>query len=162
MLTNEEQEKITKEFKQYERKPGACIDALKIVQESRGWVSDEGIRDIADFLGMSADEVDGVATFYNLIFRKPVGKNVLLICDSISCWVMGCEALAEKVKERFGIRYGQTTPDGEWTVLPNACLGACDRAPVIMVRDQTYTEVSPDKLLRLMEKTTSSRDEGIE
>ena len=96
--------------------------------------------------------MDGVATFYNLIFRKPVGRHVILICDSISCWILGYEGILDRLRSRLGIRVGETTPDSRFTLLPICCLGACDRAPAIMVDDDLYGDVTPDGLDEILEK----------
>ena len=85
----------------------ACIDALKIVQKYRGWVSDDSVKDIAELLNMSNEEVDGVATFYSRIYRKPVGRNVILICDSVSCMIMGYGTLYDYISGKLGIRFGK-------------------------------------------------------
>ena len=82
---------------------------------------------------MTADEIDSVANFYNLIFRKPVGRHVILICDSVSCWVNGYEKLREHLRNRLGINPGGTTPDQRFTLLPIVCLGACGSAPAMMI-----------------------------
>ena len=91
MLSDVERKEIEAELAHYEYKRAACIEALKILQRHRRWISDEGLRDLAEILDMSVDELDNVATFYNLIYRQPVGENVILLCDSISCWLMGYE-----------------------------------------------------------------------
>ena len=93
MLTPEERQEIEAEFPHYPTKQAVSIDAMKIIQRHRGWVSDESLRDLGELLDMTTDELDGVATFYNLIFRKPVGRHIVLICDSVSCWIMGYEKL---------------------------------------------------------------------
>lgn len=146
MLTPEEREEIEREFAHYPTKEAVCIDAMKIVQRRRGWVSDESLRDIAEFLGMSEDELDGVATFYNLIFRKPVGRHVIMVCDSVSCWIMGYERLRTQLASQLGIKMGETTPDGRFTLLPIVCLGACDHAPVMMVDDELHRDLDPEKI----------------
>ncbi len=105
MLTKEEIKEIQKEINQYPYPAVACIDALKIVQKHRGWVSDESVKDIAELLGISIAEVDGVATFYSRIYRKPVGRNVILICDSVSCMIMGYESLYNYISKKLGISF---------------------------------------------------------
>jgi NADH-quinone oxidoreductase subunit E len=149
--TDDERRQIEEEIKKAAYKQGACVDALKIVQRHRGWVSDE-IRGIAGMLDMTADELDGVATFYNLIFRKPVGKHVILVCDSISCWIMGYEPVREHLKRRLGVGLGETTADGQFTVLPVACLGACDHAPAMMVDDELYLDLTDERIDEILEK----------
>jgi NADH-quinone oxidoreductase subunit E len=152
MLTEEEQREIEAEFPRYPNKRAVCIDALRIVQRHRGWVSDESLRDIAALLEMSPDELDGVATFYNLIFRKPVGRHVIMVCDSVSCWVMGYERLRRNLAERLGIQMGETTPDGRFTLLPIVCLGACDHAPTMMVNQDMHRDVDPDGIDRILDQ----------
>lgn len=133
-------------------KRGASIEALKAVQKRRGWVSDEAVKAIAEVLEMSAEELDNVATFYSLIFRKPVGRHVIMTCDSVSCWIMGSDNIRKKLKEKLGVDQGQTTSDGKFTVLPNACLGCCDKAPALMVDDDLHVNVDPAKLDQILEK----------
>ncbi|WP_343703641.1 NADH-quinone oxidoreductase subunit NuoE [Chitinophaga sp.] len=154
MLTTSEKEQIEKEIMQVPVKKAACIEALKIVQEHRRWVSDEGIRDVADILDMSPEEVDSVATFYNLIFRQPVGRHIILLCDSISCYVMGYRQLHSHLVQLLGIQYGQTTPDGRFTLLPNPCLGTCDHAPALMVDNDLYRNLGPAELESILAKYT--------
>jgi NADH-quinone oxidoreductase subunit E len=126
-----------------------AIDALKIVQAHRGWVSDESLRAIAHHLHMSPDELDAVATFYNLIFRRPVGERVILLCNSISCWIKGCDRLQLRIGGQLGIGLGETTADNRYTLLPVTCLGACDKAPVLMVGEDLHEDVDDETLDRL-------------
>jgi NADH-quinone oxidoreductase subunit E len=119
MLSVEEINEIQNEIKQYPYPKVACIDALKIVQQHRAWVSDESVSDIAELLGMSAEEVDGIATFYSRIYRQPVGRNIILICDSVSCMIMGYESLYEYLSKKLKIRFGETTSDGRFTIMVN-------------------------------------------
>jgi NADH-quinone oxidoreductase subunit E len=154
MLSDVERREIELELRHYEHKRAACIEALKIVQRHQGWVSDESIRDVAVMLEMTPDELDGVATFYNLIFRKPVGKHVILLCDSVSCWIMGYVRLREHLRARLGIRLGETSADGRFTLLPIVCLGTCDHAPALMIDDELYRDVDPQKLDAVLERYT--------
>ncbi|HVC20600.1 MAG TPA: NADH-quinone oxidoreductase subunit NuoE [Vicinamibacterales bacterium] len=152
MLSVEERRAIEAELAHYPDRRAVCIEALKIVQEHRGWVSDEGLHDLAGFLGMSPAELDSVATFYNLIFRKPVGRHVILICDSVSCWIMHYEQLRAALTARLGVALGETTADGRFTLLPVVCLGACDHAPVLMIDRDLHQDVDPDGLDRILER----------
>jgi NADH-quinone oxidoreductase subunit E len=161
MLTEEERREIETEVHQYAQKRAVCIDALKIVQRRRGWVSDESIRDLAEFLEMTPDELDSVATFYNLIFRKPVGRRVILICDSVSCWIMGYDRIREHLTARLGIELGETGVDGEFTMLPIACLGACDHAPTMMINDELYEDLEPPKVDRILESYAGRTDGSL-
>jgi NADH-quinone oxidoreductase subunit E len=152
MLSEEEKKEIAAELAHAPTKASASIEALNIVQRHRGWVSDDILKEVAALLDMTVHELDSVATFYNLIFRRPVGRHVILICDSISCWVMGYNPLLDVMKERFNIGFGETTEDKRFTLLPIACLGACDRAPAMMVDDDLYGPVMPGKLEEILGK----------
>lgn len=151
MLSEEEKTEILKEIKQYPYASAACIDALKIVQHHKGWVSDESVKDVAQFLHMSNEDVDGVATFYSRIYRKPVGRNVILLCDSITCMIMGYESLYEYMSEKLGIRFGQTTADNRYTLLPITCLGDCDHAPSMMINTDHYNHLTLERINELLE-----------
>jgi len=122
------------------------LEALEIVQRRHGWVSDERLKAVADFLNLTVEEVDGVATFYNRIFRRPVGRHVILVCDSVSCWIMGFENILVHITKRLGIGFGETTPDGRFTLLPIQCLGACEQAPAIMIDGTLHGDLTPDKI----------------
>jgi NADH-quinone oxidoreductase subunit E len=152
MLTEKEIYEIELEIKLFPAKSAACIEALKIVQEYRGWVSDESVKDIANFLEMSLEEVDGVATFYNMIFRKPVGRNIILVCDSISCFIMGYESIYQHLSKKLNIKFGETTADKRFTLLPNPCLGDCDHAPAMMINKDHYNKLKPELLDEILEK----------
>ena len=152
MLTDIERRELEDALKHYPDKRAGTIDALLIVQRRRGWISDDSLLDIAQFLEMTSEDVDSVATFYNLIFRKPVGRHVAFLCDSISCWIKGCEEIREQLKKHYDIDLGQTTRDGRLTVLPIACLGHCERAPAMMIDQDVYGEVTPEKVESIVEK----------
>lgn len=143
MLTDLEREEIEAEAAHYPYKRAVAIDALKIVQRHRGHISDEALADVADFLGISSDELDGVASFYNLLHRKPVGRHVVWVCDGVSCWLTGYPRLRAALEKQLGIGLGQTTADGRFTLLPIVCLGACDHAPVLMVDDDLHRDCDP-------------------
>lgn len=152
MLSPEEREQIELELTRYPTKRAVCIDALKIVQRHRGWISDEGLRDIAEVLEMSVEELDGVATFYNLIYRQPVGRHVMMVCDSVSCWLTGYEEIRKDISKRLGIKFGETTGDGRFTLLPIVCLGACDRAPAMMVDGNLHSNLDAEKIESILKE----------
>jgi len=152
VLSPEERQEIVAEFENYPDKRALTIDAMKIVQKHRGWVSDEALKDISELLEVSVDELDSVATFYNLIYRKPVGRHVILVCDSISCWVMGYDRLRDHLMTRLGIKMGETTADGRFTLLPIVCLGTCDHAPAMMVDDDLHRDLDTDKIDSILDQ----------
>lgn len=152
MLTPEERREIEAELAHYPAKQAVCIDAMRIVQKHRRWVSDDSLQDLAEFLGMSFEDLDGVATFYNLIFRRPVGRHAILVCDSVSCWIMGYERLREQLSSRLGIPMGETTADGRFTLLPIVCLGTCDHAPAMTVDGDLHRDVDPQAVDGILEQ----------
>ena len=155
VLTSQEMAEIDHELEHIPYKSGAAIDALKIVQAGRGWVSDESLQAIAKYLDMSAEQLEGVATFYNLIYRRPVGEKVILFCDSVSCWISGCDGIKQTISDTLGIDYGETTEDNRYTLLPVPCLGACDRAPVLMVGDDLITHLDDNKISEIFASSKS-------
>ena len=152
MLTDKEIQEINAELAHCATRASASVEALNVVQHHRGWVSDEAVKDVAAILEMTADELDAVATFYSFIFRRPVGRHVLLVCDSVSCWVMGYNPLLDLLKTMLGISFGETTADKRFTLLPISCLGACDRAPAMMVDEDLYGPVTPEMMEEILEK----------
>ena len=154
VLSEEEIAEIEAEISHLPDRESAAIDALMIVQKHRGWVSDQSLSAIANLLGMSTAELDGIATFYNLIYRQPVGRHVISMCDSVSCYVMGADGLAKDLEAKLGVRFGQTTADERFTLLPIVCLGACDKAPTMQIDEDLIENVSAEKLDEIFEKYT--------
>jgi NADH-quinone oxidoreductase subunit E len=152
MLSEQERHEIEYELTHYPTRQAVSIDAMKIVQKHRGWVSDEALSDIAEFLQLPMADLDGVATFYNLIFRKPVGRHVIYFCDSVSCWIMGAPRQCGHLCDRLGAAPGGTTADGRFTLLPIVCLGACDRAPVMMIDADLHTDLTAARIDRILEE----------
>jgi NADH-quinone oxidoreductase subunit E len=146
VLTEEEKKEIEEETRNCEQKHYAVIEAMRIIQRHRGWIPDETIKEISELLGMTPDELDGIATFYSLIFRKPIGKHVILICDSISCWIMGYEKILRHLKTKLGIELGETSADGKFTLLPVACVGTCDNAPAMIIDNEVYRNLGVDQI----------------
>ncbi len=150
MLTEEEKKDIEEKILKGERKRAAAVEVLKLAQKSHGWISQDDIEELARILDITPDELDGIATFYSLIFRKPVGKHVILICDSVSCWIMEYERILKHLTTRLGIHLGETTADGIFTLLPVACLGACDHAPAMMVGETLYKDLTTEKIDQIL------------
>ena len=152
MLEEQDRREIVEQMGHYEDARAACVEALKVVQKRHGWVPDEALCEVAEILGMTPGELDSVATFYSLIFRRPVGRHVILICNTVSCYVMGYEALLEHLRRQLGIGLGETTSDGRFSLLPVPCLGACDHAPALMIDDDLHLDVDGQKLDSILER----------
>jgi NADH-quinone oxidoreductase subunit E len=153
-LSAEEVREIEHEKTHYPYSQAVGLEALKIVQKHQGWVSDESMQAVSEYLDIPLADLEGVATFFNMIFRRPVGRNVICLCDSVACWMLGCDDLKTQITKRLGIEYGETTPDGAITLLPVPCLGACDKAPVLMVGRDTYRNMDAEKLNQLIDNLT--------
>jgi len=151
VLTAAELAEIDHEISHAPYRSAVAIDALKIVQKHHRWVSDESLNALADYLNMSAAELDGIATFYNLIYRQPVGEKVISLCDSVTCWIKGYNQLQKHISQRLDIGLGETTKDDRYTFLPAPCLGACDRAPVMMVGDELHQDLDETKIDQILE-----------
>ena len=157
-LNKEEIAEIEHERTLYPDTRAVGLEALKIVQKHRGWVSDESLLAVAEYLGLPVAELEGVATFFNLIYRQPVGRNVILYCKSVSCWIMGCDEVKEKISGELGIDYGETSEDGEFTLIPVPCLGDCDRAPVMMVGPDQHRNLDEKNLGEIFARYRKGRD----
>lgn len=151
-LSTEEAEAIEAEKHHYEDARAASIEALKIVQKHRGWVPDGAIYAIADILGISSGDVEGVATFYSQIYRQPVGRNIIRYCDSVVCFITGFHDILDAIEKHLNIKPGQTTPDNKFTLLPTCCLGNCDKGPTMMINDDTHSHLTPDTIPTLLER----------
>jgi len=151
-LSEAELAEIHHEMGHYEDPRAASIEALKAVQKHRGWVPDAAIDAIAAVIGIPASDVEGVATFYNMIFRRPVGRHVIKVCDSISCFLTGYDALKDALMAHTGLGYGETSADGRYTLLPVCCLGNCDKGPTLMIDDDTHGPVAPADVPALLER----------
>jgi NADH-quinone oxidoreductase subunit E len=147
----QDREEILHCVEHYDDSRAASIDALKIVQKRHGWVPDDAIAAIGGILDIPSADVEGVATFYNLIFRRPVGRHVIKVCDSIGCFLTGYDDLAAALKQHLNIDFGQTTADGRFTLLPICCLGNCDKGPTLMIDDDTHGPVLPARVATLLE-----------
>lgn len=151
-LSEELRAAIEEEKHHYEDPRAASIEALKMVQNEHGWVPDGAIYAVAEVLGIPASDVEGVATFYSQIFRQPVGRHIIRVCDSMVCYIGGHEKLIDSIGEKLGIAIGETTGDGRFTLLPVCCLGNCDKAPAIMIDDDTHGNLDSDSMLQLLEQ----------
>jgi len=152
LLTEDERSQIEEELRHYPDKRAGCVDALRVVQNRRGWVADEHVADLAPMLGMTVHELDSIASFYPFIFRKPVGRHVIYVCDGLTCWVMGYETVVETLTGLLGISWGGATKDGRFTLLPASCIGECDRAPALKIDNDVYGNVSAEMVETILSK----------
>jgi NADH-quinone oxidoreductase subunit E len=130
----------------------AAVDVMKTLQAHYGWLTDEAVVEAAGLLELSPLQVEELATFYEMIYRRPVGRHVIHVCDSISCWAMGGESLLQNIAGLLGIKVGETTPDGQFTLLPCCCLGNCGQAPTLMIGDAVFGAVTVESAAELLDQ----------
>ena len=145
--TPENQAKFDDNMKHYppEQRKSAIIYALYLAQGQQGYLTGNAMRFVAQQIGCSKADVEDVVSYYTMFYTKPVGTRVLNVCRTLSCALLGAERVTEALSEKLGIKPGQTTPDGEFTLIEVECLGACDRAPVVMVNDDWHERLAPEQ-----------------
>jgi NADH-quinone oxidoreductase E subunit len=135
-----------------DQKRSAVLAALYLVQDQVGYLTANGMRHVAGILDMSPAEVEDVATYYVMFYREPVGKHVLQVCRTLSCALLGAERVTEALSEKLGLKVGETDKSGLFTLLEFECLGACDRAPIVMVNNEHWHEkVKPEDVGKLVD-----------
>ena len=130
----------------------AAVDVMKELQAHYGWLTDEAVQEAALLLGLSPLQVEELATFYEMIYRRPVGKKVIHVCDSISCWCADCDGVIQHLKDRLGVGVGGTTADGMFTLIPCCCMGMCGDSPAMSVGGTPYGKLTPELVDRILEK----------
>jgi NADH-quinone oxidoreductase subunit E len=136
----------------------ALVDVIMEYQRRTHWLDEAHIEEIAEITGISPLQVDELTTFYNLMFRKPVGKRVILICDSISCSMMGSDTLIQYLCNTLNIDLGGTTQDGMFTLLPICCLGNCGEAPAMLIGEKLYGNLIPEKIEEILKEERKKAD----
>jgi len=155
MLTTDSLKRIDREIAKYpvEQKQSAVMAALAIVQEEQGWLSSEAIEFVANYLGMAPIAAYEVASFYNMYNLKPVGKYKLTICTNLPCMLSGGVDAGEYLKNKLGVAYNETTPDGRFTLKEGECMGACGDAPVMLVNNRRMCSwMYPEQIDKLLEE----------
>jgi NADH-quinone oxidoreductase subunit E len=152
VLTEKEIKQLDRELAEFTQKTDGILESLKVIQNSRGWVSDDSVNDLAAYTGATPEEIEAIATFYPLIYRRPVGRHIIHVCDSIVCWIMGYEGIYSRLQEILAIKPGETTADGRFTLLPAACLGLCEQAPAMMIGDDVHGNLTPERVDEILTK----------
>jgi NADH-quinone oxidoreductase E subunit len=153
-FTPERRAELERRFAQYppERRKSAIIYALFLVQGQQGHITAHAMRHVAEILGCTPAEVDDVASYYAMFYRQPVGKYVVQVCRTLSCALKGAERVTEELTSALGISVGGTDTTGTFTVIEVECLGACDRAPVVMVNDGWHEGMTPEDAVALLDQ----------
>jgi NADH-quinone oxidoreductase subunit E len=152
MLPEALRESLRHEIAEVEHPREMIVDVMFALQDHYGYLSDEAVEEVAELLDMSPLEVEEIATFYTFVYREPVGKYVIHVCDSLICWMDGFESIKDHLCNKLGIVMGETTPDGLFTLLPVCCIGYCDRAPAILINKKVYGPLTTERLDEILNK----------
>jgi len=152
VLSPEARRKIESLKSVYETNQSALIPALHVAQGDQGWLSEEVQREVAQLLDVTPQSVRGVVTFYTMFNQKPVGRHMIQVCRNLSCSLLGGQRLQKQIQEKLGLADGETTQDGRVTYVSVECLGSCGTAPVLMVNDRYYENVTPQSVDRLLDE----------
>ena len=152
MLKDTTRLKIDALIARYPQRRSALIPALQLAQEQHGYLSSDVVREIAQIFGLSPNEVYEVASFYTMLYKKPVGKYVLQVCTNISCLLCDSEEIMAHLQKRLGIKPGQTTSDGRFTLMEVECLASCGTAPVVQINDDYHENLTPGKLDEILDQ----------
>jgi len=152
MIPPELEKSLLQHIEHVEHPRELAVDVMFAIQDHYGYLSDEGVQDAARLLDMSPLEVEQLATFYTFIYREPVGKYVIHVCDSVVCWMDGGESVQDYLCRTLGIAPGETTPDGLFTLLTVCCIGYCDRSPAMLINRKAYGRLTAEKIDDVLEK----------
>jgi NADH-quinone oxidoreductase subunit E len=152
MLSERGLEKLREKVAQSDHPRELAVDVMYTVQKHYGYMSDEALQEAAQILGMTPLEVEELATFYDFIYREPVGKYVIRICDSTICTIQGYQSVVDYLCKRLNISLGGTTKDGMFTLLPACCIGYCDHAPAMLINGKLYGPLTPEFMDRVLEE----------
>jgi len=146
MLPGDLLERLQREIASAEHPRELAVDIMFALQQACGYLSDEALREGARLLGMTPLEMEELATFFDFVYREPVGKYVLHVCDGVVCWMNGYDRVFDYLSRKLNLKAGETTPDGLFTLLPTACIGYCDLSPAMLVNGRPYGPLTPEKI----------------
>lgn len=152
MISEQAKERMRSLAARYPMARSALLPALHIAQEEEGYITRDGIAAVAEVLNLTTDDVKSVATFYTMYYHRPHGQKVVSVCTGISCYLRGCDALVEQFEDRLGIKRGETTPDGAFTLECMECLASCGTAPVLQVNGEFVENVTPEVVDSLLDE----------
>lgn len=145
------QEFVKKELARYETKESAIIPSLyQVQQENQGWVSDEAIAYLSELMDIPAARINEVFHFYTMFNKKPVGKYHVQVCCNVACAMAGTREIADRFLDEYGVKEGEVTDDGRFTITRVECLGACDKAPMMQINDDYYENLTPESARQLL------------
>jgi NADH-quinone oxidoreductase E subunit len=155
MISEQAKQRMRDLAARYPVSRSALLPALHIVQQEEGYITNEGLQVVAEVLNLTVDDVKSITTFYTMYYQKPQGKKVIKVCNSISCYLRNCDTLIKHLQNRLGIKPGETTPDGKYTLMTVECLASCTTAPVLQVNEEFVENMTcerADELLAELER----------
>ncbi len=155
MLPEEERQALAQQIAAAEHPREQVINVMYVLQQHFGYLSDEAVGLAAELLDLTTLEIEELATFYDFIYREPVGKFVIHVCDGVVCWMFHEGSVFDYLCQKLGVCAGEVTKDGMFTVLPTACLGFCDHAPAMLINGVFYGELTPAKVDEIIDKLRS-------
>lgn len=152
MLPEAIEKKIAEKLSDTDHPREKAVDVMYLLQSHFGYLNDEAVHEAARILAMTPLEVDELATFYDFIYRQPVGKYVIHVCDGVVCWMYHYGSVFSYLTRKLGVSVGQTTPDGLFTVLPTACIGDCHNGPSMLINGQFYGRLTPERIDAILDR----------
>src|SRR5450759_4097842 len=152
MISEQGKQRMRDLASRYTGARSAVMPALYIAQQEAGYITRDALEAVAETIGLTVDDVESVATFYTMYYQQPPGKKVIKVCTSISCYLRNCDALVDHFEQRLGIKRGETTADGNYTLMTAECLASCGTAPVIQVSDEFVENVTPELVDELVDE----------
>lgn len=156
------QETVQKVVDKFKADPEALVEMLRDLSEALGYLSREVMQEVAEKLRLPTSQVMSVASFYSMINLQPMGKHVIKFCQDAPCHVMGGDVIWDTLQQELGIPFGATTPDGQWTLLTTSCIGACSVGPVMMVDDEIYGNLTPERVREILSRYAEEQASGGE
>lgn len=157
MLTEKTKKSILNLQSRYPHKRFALIPALHIAQAEKGYLPREIQNEVAELFALDPNEVNSVVTFYDMFHEEPVGKHIIHVCKNVSCMLRGSDSILDKLCTKLCVKPGETTADGEFTVIPSECLAACDKAPMLLVDDYVVGPVHADDIDKILSQAKAKK-----
>jgi len=154
MLSENHLQRIEELKKRYQTPRSVVLEALWMWQEEHGWISEEGIKEIARLLEIPYHHVYGVVTFYTMFNKKPVGRHKIEVCTNVSCMLRKSDRILKHIEDRLNITVGDTTPDGRFTLVEAECLGSCGTAPVMQIGDDYHENLDDARVDTILSSLT--------
>lgn len=160
MISEQAKQRMRELASRYPMARSAVMPSLHIAQQEEGYITNEGLRAVAEAINLTVADVESVATFYTMYYQKPQGKKIINVCTSISCYLRNCDSLVSHLEQRLGIKRGETTADGNYTLNTVECIASCSSAPALQVNGEFYENLTQESVDALIDQL--DRELGVE